>query len=183
MLLTLEELHQSQPPGVWFCLKAQTRRESVAASGLRTIPGVEVFCPRIRFRRATARGAVWFQEAMFPGYLFARFSYGDLGRRITHANGVRGLVHFGDRLALLSGEEMTPLLERCGAGELVEIKPALAPGSEVTVTEGPMHGLAAVVTRILTGSERVCILLSFLGREMEAEVPASRLIAKGLPGI
>jgi transcription antitermination factor NusG len=183
MLLTLEELHRAQPEDGWFCLKTQTRRELIAAGELRTFPDVEVFCPQLRFRRATVRGAVWFQEAMFPGYLFARFSYPQNGRRVASAHGIRGLVHFGDRIALLSGAEIEPLREQCGTAGLVEINPLLTPGAEVTVTEGPLHGLEAVVTRVLPGRERVCILLSMLGREIESELPVTRLIAKGRPGI
>jgi len=177
MLLTPHELHQQQPPQAWFCLKTQTRRESVAAAALRSLTGVEVFCPHIRFRRATQRGTVWFQEAMFPSYLFARFPYATMGRQITHLNGIRGLVHFGDRLAMLADEEIQPLIQQCGAGELIEINPSIEAGTAVTVTEGPLHGLQTIVTRVIPGSERVCILLSILGQERETEIPANRLIA------
>jgi len=39
----------------------------------------------------TKRGAVWFVEAMFPGYFFAQFDYITDGGRVEHAPGVRGL--------------------------------------------------------------------------------------------
>lgn len=58
----------------WFCLRSQPKHEKIAATHLlRTIAGIEVFSPRLRIRRQTRRGVVWFVEALFPGYLFARF--------------------------------------------------------------------------------------------------------------
>jgi transcriptional antiterminator RfaH len=176
MLLTAEQLYREQPSDAWFCVKTQTKREAIAAAELRKIPAVEVFCPQLRFRRATTRGAVWFQEAMFPSYLFARFAYAEVARRIIHANGVRGLVSFGERIALLGNEELVPLLQQCQARELIEIDDPVEPGSEVTVMEGTMHGLKAIVTRLVPGKERVCILLSILGRTMEAELPLDRVL-------
>ena len=56
----------------WYCLHAQPRHESIAARALRQREEVEVFCPRIRFRRPRAGGQMWMTEALFPGYLFAR---------------------------------------------------------------------------------------------------------------
>ena len=79
----------------WFCLKAQTKREHIAADHLRQIVGVTVFLPRVRFQRKTVRGLAWFTEALFPGYVFARFDFQQLFRQVNHAPGVRGIVHFG----------------------------------------------------------------------------------------
>ena len=56
--------------------------------------------PRVRFQRATRRGKVWFTEAMFPNYLFARFALRDL-RLIKATQGVAGVVHFGSYFASL----------------------------------------------------------------------------------
>jgi transcriptional antiterminator RfaH len=55
----------------------------------------------LRFRKATRRGAVWFVEPMFPGYLFAEFTYSLVHRAVEHASGVHGIVHFGDYLATI----------------------------------------------------------------------------------
>src|SRR5438034_7393594 len=83
----------------WFCLRAQTKREHLAAIGLRKQYQITCFAPRLRMRKLTRRGAVWFVEAMFPGYFFAQFDYVTERRRVEHAPGVRGLLQFGDRLA------------------------------------------------------------------------------------
>src|SRR5262245_15046148 len=83
----------------WYCLHSQAKHEHIAAAGLRQIEGVEVFLPRLRFKRATRRGPVWVTEALFPNYLFARFDATLLLRRVRSLNGVRGLVRFGGHLA------------------------------------------------------------------------------------
>jgi hypothetical protein len=75
MLLTTPEIARDQPVGSWFCLRSQPKREHIAAACLRQMSDVEVFCPRVRLRKRTNRGLVWFVESMFPGYLFSRFNY------------------------------------------------------------------------------------------------------------
>jgi len=41
----------------------------------------------LRFRKLTQRGPVWFVEAMFPGYLFARFNYPTQRRAVESSHG------------------------------------------------------------------------------------------------
>src|SRR6516165_6044819 len=101
MLLTPQEISRHQAIDSWFCLRAQPKREHIAAACLRQISDVEAFCPRLRFRKLTNRGPVWFVESMFPGYLFARFDYVACNRRIRQSPAVSGFVQFGERLALL----------------------------------------------------------------------------------
>src|SRR5207249_10547105 len=86
----------------WFCLKAQPKREHLVASGLRKQFGIVCFAPRLRLRKLTRRGAVRFVEAMFPGYFFAQFDHVTERLRVEHADGVRGLVQFGDQLATIA---------------------------------------------------------------------------------
>ncbi len=73
------------PEPVWFCLKTQPKREHLAATALRRQFAVECFSPRLRFRRMTQRGPVWFVEAMFPGYLFAKFVYSTQHRAVENS--------------------------------------------------------------------------------------------------
>src|SRR5437773_3044399 len=71
----------------WFCLRAQTKREHLAAIGLRKQYQITCFAPRLRMRKLTRRGAVWFVEAMFPGYFFAQFDYATERRPVEHSPG------------------------------------------------------------------------------------------------
>ena len=52
----------SESPPAWFCVRAQMRRQNVAAAHLRSF-GVEVFNPHLLVRKATRKGVEWRSEA------------------------------------------------------------------------------------------------------------------------
>jgi transcriptional antiterminator RfaH len=175
MLLTASEIYSDQPINYWFCLRAQPKREHIAAACLRHSFDVEVFCPRVRFRKQTNRGPVWFIESMFPGYLFARFDHRAFHCQIRQSPGVSGFVQFGERLALVPDALISEIRIRTGTGEIVELDRALEPGEEVEITQGPFQGLKALVTRLITARERVEILIEWMGRTLRAEADVTDL--------
>ena len=179
MLLTPAEIMRHEGIGSWFCLKAQPKREHIAAACVRQLSEVEVFCPRVRFRKSTGRGPVWFIESMFPGYLFARFDYMAFNRRIRQRPGVTGFVQFGERLALLPDFLVREIKDRTGDEEIVEVNQTLAPGQTVEVSRGPFQGLEALVTRVITARERVEILIEWMGRTLRAEAGMVDLLPIG----
>src|SRR4029077_13703209 len=109
------------------------KREHIGAACLRQISEIEVFCPRLRFRKATTRGPIWFIEPMFPGYLFARFDYATFNRRVSQSPGVSGFVRFGDRFALLPDALISEIRSRTGTGECVGGDQSLEPGPKVKI--------------------------------------------------
>jgi transcriptional antiterminator RfaH len=167
------------PVAHWFCLKAQPKREHIAADHLRQIPGVEVFLPRIRFQKKTARGPVWFTEALFPGYVFARFDFQTLLRQVRHATAIRGIVHFGEHFPAIPDETVTELRAAVGSENVCTIADPLRAGEEVEVAAGAFRGLKAVVTRVMPSRERVLVLLEFLGRQTSVELPAGEVLREG----
>jgi transcriptional antiterminator RfaH len=176
MLLTASEISRDQPIGSWFCLRAQPKREHIAGLCLRQFSEVEAFCPRVRIHKQTNRGPVWFVEAMFPGYLFARFDYLTLHRRVRQGPGVSGFVQFGDRLALLPDELISEIRARMGKDELLEINQGIQPGQSVQITQGPFQGLEGLVTRLITARDRVQILIECMGRSLHAEASVADLV-------
>jgi transcriptional antiterminator RfaH len=161
---------------MWFCLRAEPKREHLAATALRRRFGIECFSPRLRFRKLTRRGPVWFVEAMFPGYLFAKFVYPTQHRSVEGSHGVRGIVRFGQRLATLPENTVIALQSKTGAEEVVTIDSSLKIGQRVHIVEGPFQGLEVVVTQVLPAKERIRVLLEFLGRSLEMEVPAEKVL-------
>jgi transcriptional antiterminator RfaH len=176
MLLTPSEISREQSIDWWFCLKAQSKREHIAAACLRQNSEVEVFSPRVRFRKSTNRGPVWFVESMFPGYLFARFDYGTFHRRVRQGPGICGFVQFGDRLGLLPSELIGEIKARMGSNELVEINREFEVGRNVQITQGPLQGLEGLVTRLIAAKDRVEILIEWMGRSLHAEARAADLV-------
>lgn len=170
------KLIPSLAPDGWFCIHAQAKHEHIAAAALRQIEGVEVYLPRIRFRRSTRRGAVWVTEALFPNYLFARFDPAPLLRRVRSLNGVRNLVHFGGRLALASNEVIADLRQFTGNEDLCVVSEDVDVGDRVVITGGAFHGLRAVVTQVVPSRARVKVLLDFLGRATEFEMSKTSVV-------
>jgi transcriptional antiterminator RfaH len=163
----------------WFCLRSQPKHEHIAAAHLRQFCEITVFLPRVRFKRATRRGAVWTTEALFPGYFFAQFDWHVSLRAVQHARGVRGVVHFGERWPVIPDAVIADLRQAIGENELHTIAVELAPGDVVQIAEGTLRGLHAVVSRVMPGRERVAVLMEFLGRQTTIEVPKEFLIKEG----
>jgi transcriptional antiterminator RfaH len=162
----------------WFCLHAQAKHEHIAATHLRQME-IEVVNPRIRFRRLTKFGAAPVTEAMFPGYLFARFDLRTCLPRVKYAPGVKTVVHFGSRWPKVPDAVIEEIRTRLGQEELHEVPDELAPGQTVQIAGGAMHGLEAVITRVMPPQQRVLVLLDFLGRQVTVELENHQLVKPG----
>jgi transcriptional antiterminator RfaH len=170
--------HRNQAGGepAWYCLRTQPKHEHIAAAHLRKLREVAVFCPRIRFKRVTRQGLVWVTEAMFPGYLFARFQLTEMHRQVGYTHGVSGILRFADRYPTIEEAALAQLRDHVGTMEIKELDYALSQGDNVRIAEGAFAGLEAVVTQVLPAKERVRVLMDFLGRKMEAEVECSSIL-------
>jgi transcriptional antiterminator RfaH len=164
------EVPQIRAESAWYCLRSLPKHEHIAAAHLRMLEGVTVFCPRIRFKRATRRGIVWVTEAMFPGYLFGRFELAEMHRHVQCAHGVGGIVRFGNRYPTIEEGALAQLRDQTGVTEVKELIYELSQGDQVKIMQGVFVGLEAVVMQVLRAKQRVKILMDFLGRKMEAEV-------------
>lgn len=160
----------------WFCLRSHPKHEHIAAAQLRRWDEVEVFCPRLRFRRKTRTGTVWVTEALFPGYLFARFEPESLLCRVRSAQGVSGIVQFGGKYPLVPDRSIEELRRGMGAEELATITPALEPGMEATIAEGPFNGLQCVIHHVMPARQRVTVLLNLLGQITLVEIREGGLV-------
>lgn len=160
----------------WFCVRTQLKHEHIATANLRLLPGIQVFNPRIRYRRSTRRGPVWFTESLFPSYVFARFDWRQQLRLVYHSPGVATIVHFGARWPTIPDDTVAELRASIGEEELrvVEAQPEV--GEEVEISGGAFHGLRGIITRLVPARQRVAILLEFLGRQTMVEVPMAEIV-------
>ena len=162
-------------PTDWFCLKAQPKREHIAAAMLAKIDGIEVFCPRIQQIKKTRVGKKRFVEALFPGYLFARFSLSEHYRRVIHTQGIVYLVQHGKRSAIPTNliEELRSSLPE---GVIQAPDPSIEPGARIEFVSGSLKGLNGQVIAQLPASNRIQILLEFLGQEITVAVSADDIL-------
>jgi transcriptional antiterminator RfaH len=166
----------------WYCFKALPKREHIACEFLRRVEGVETFAPRISYVKKTRRGKVRFVECLFPGYVFI---YADLCkdyRIIRSIQGIRDVVAFGERVPQIPDEIINGLKEQIGDGDQKDLpEPGLESGKEVVIMEGPFKNLKAVVNSGMNARQRVAVLLEFLGRQMEIQIPAEDLFVEEDP--
>jgi transcriptional antiterminator RfaH len=175
MTQSLVQLSKVDTP-LWFCVKAQPKREHLAASSLQKLANITAYAPRIRFRKLTKRGLVWFVEPLFPGYFFAEFVFTQQRRLVEHSTGVHYIVAFGEQVPTLDPASIALLQQSAGDGEIVTIDPEIKVGQDVEIAEGPFQGLRALVTRVIPAKQRVQVLLEFLGRSLETELPTPRVL-------
>jgi transcriptional antiterminator RfaH len=159
----------------WFCLQSQQKHEHIAAAHLRQ-EGIEVFLPRIRLKRKTARGPVWVTEVLFPAYLFARFNWRESLRMVRHAPGVSRVVSFGRQMPTIPDRVIAELREQVGDKELHVIPDVVQPGEEIQIAGGAFHGLRAVVQQVFPAKQRVQVLLDFLGRQTSVELSSESVV-------
>jgi transcriptional antiterminator RfaH len=148
----------------WYAVQTKPRREEQVRSRLEGQHGVEVFLPKLevlRKRRSRRRSVI---EPLFPSYLFVQMALDpDPWYAVKWAPGVRRIVCTGETPTPVPEEAVAFLRGRCGAGEVIQWKPALRAGATVYVTEGPFAGLQGILDRPAAGGERVRVLLSLMG--------------------
>ena len=148
----------------WFCVRSHPKREHIAAAHLRMVPDVEVFCPRLKVKKATRRGLVTFVECLFPNYLFARFDSKLLLDKVKHSPSVSTIIHFGNKLPMVPEEVIQELRSGFPDDEIIDCDRHVEAGDEVIIGEGPFAGMRATVLRVMTPYQRVEVLLEMLGR-------------------
>ena len=170
------DVNISSPNPDWYCVRTQPKQEHIAAAHLRQLEKVECFTPRIRFKRATRRGSEWVTEALFPGYLFARFDLSAALRAVQSVSGVQGVVRFGTHWPTVPHAAIEEIRAVLGPEELRVIPVNYQPGETVVIAAGAFQGLSAVVTRVIPGCERIAVLLDFLGQPTRIELPSVCLV-------
>lgn len=174
--MTSQETEETAtPPTDWFCLKAQIKREHIAAAMLEKIDGIEVFCPRIQQIKKTRAGKKRFVEALFPGYLFARFSLSEHYRRVIHTKGIVYLVKQGNRSAIPQST-IEGLRDSLPEGVIEAPDPSIEPGAKIEFVSGSLKGLNGQVLSQLPANNRIEILLEFLGQEITVAVSADDIL-------
>src|SRR5579859_7700606 len=81
----------------WHCIRTHLKHEHIAAAHLKQIAGVEVFNPQLNLLRSTRLGRRWFNESLFPNYVFARFVLEAQWEKVAYTTGVKTMLRFGGR--------------------------------------------------------------------------------------
>jgi transcriptional antiterminator RfaH len=160
----------------WYALYTKPRQETTVAEQLEE-RGLQTFLPEYNERR---RGKPPNARVLFPCYLFVRVDLEAAGLSVLRwTPGLRRIVSFGGAPAKMPDEAIALVGKRLAQVEARGgfLKPRFRPGERVRLREGPLAGLEAVFEGPVRPSERVRILISFLGEANRAVVPVDQLEA------
>ena len=185
MMMNDEMADQEVGQRAWYCLRTQIKREHLAAASLRLLEDVEVLCPRLRYKKATRRGKIWWVEPLFPGYLLARFNLEERERAVSYAQGVTKILRFGERVPAIPdafvNDLRTELAKQESEKEVITVAPTISPGDEVEVAEGPLQGMTGQVVDVRPAQERVKIFVDFLGQQQPVDIDLFALLLPRRP--
>jgi len=154
----------------WYCLRAQPKREKVAACHLRTLEGVTPFLPMVRYEKHGKQGPMECIEPIFPGYLFACFVPTQSAKAVRYTQGVGAILKRGDNFIPVD-EAIIHELESITDDGLLELPVrALQIGEKVKIVSGIFVDFNAEIIRIVPAKQRVRILIELLGRTNEVEM-------------
>jgi len=163
----------------WFCIKAKPRQEAVAVQNLRAIGVGELVFPRLRrTRRGHDKNKV-VVEALFPGYVFARFDPMEFQSTIRCT---RGVLHLVSREGKPVDVEQAVIDELNALGPdatLSMLDEELKVGAKARVIRGIFTGSEGEVIRLESPQKRIALLLSILGSDQPVELPLDDV--EGLP--
>lgn len=158
----------------WRCIRSKPKSEHLAARHLK-VAGWEAYCPQLRYQKRTTRGPVWFVEALFPGYVFASYPV-DAARHVRSIMYVSGLLDFVPELGRIPSDTIHDLQIHFPDSQPHTVVICPSVGDEVQMTAGPMMGMPATITKLLPGSDRIQILIDFLGSPRQMEVSLGSLL-------
>ena len=161
-------------PIPWYVVHTKPQKELMAASMLQERLGLNVYLPEVLQHYRGRRQL----RPFFPRYVFVQVDFGEVAATaIDGTPGVIRLVAFGDRPQAMQTDMLAAIRERIDKYNAEGGLPQhpFHPGDKVRLTSGPLQGLEAVFQGPMKPTQRVLVLLEFLGHLHEAEVPIEQL--------
>ncbi|UYG01502.1 MULTISPECIES: transcription/translation regulatory transformer protein RfaH [unclassified Halomonas] len=162
--------------GHWYAIQCKGN-ESFRAEENLLRQGYTVFHPTLSVRKKRGGRLVHVTEPLFPHYLFIFLDQIQSNwRPIRSTRGVSKLVAFGQQPAVIDEELIHSLKHQCSPQQ---VGLSFEKGQTVSLESGPFTGRTAIFQQELeragTGEERAIILLQWLNRTHEVEVPVAHL--------
>ena len=151
----------------WYVVRTEPRAESQAARAL-NLEGIEIYLPKIHSPRHRQRQG---DLPLFPGYLFAGMTLGDVKRfhRVRWTPGVVRILGVNGEPTPMPREEITSLRILIAGGNDLNVVPFVMPGNRVRVKDGPIAGTEGTVVRF-GNKNRLVITVSLLQSSVAVEI-------------
>lgn len=148
----------------WFAVvNTHPHREQFASENL-IRQGYTPYCPRLVTRVTHARKTRDVLRPMFPGYLFVAFDSAiQQFSPVNSTFGVRRVVKFGERPALLDGNFVQALRQREVDGAIIRPAHPYSVGDPVKLRGSSFDGVIAKIVE-LADNDRVVVLFDLLQR-------------------
>lgn len=158
----------------WCVVKSKPCREEQVADNLRA-KDVLVYVPKARTPKANAsRKKLPYTKprCLFPGYVFVHLSPRDCHLKVRWVPGVRAILGFHNRVAVVDEEGIQELRSRENDSGYIDL-PAhrFHNGETVEICGGTFQGWEALFVQYLSHEERVQVLLDFLNAERRVDMP------------
>jgi transcription termination/antitermination protein NusG len=164
----------------WYACHTRARHEKRVYEQL-VRRGLDAYLPLLARERKWSDRRKVVEFPLFPGYVFSRFTLGELHTVLT-VPGVATVVRHNGVPSPISERELENVrrfVEMLAAtGQFPEPEP-LEPGQPVRVLHGPFAGLEAVVVE-RRGRRRVLVGLTTIGQGMEIDIDGRNLQAIGV---
>jgi transcriptional antiterminator RfaH len=149
---------------MWYVIHCEAQRDQ-QVERLVAHAGMETFAPRVSKTRK-CNG----DKALFPGYVFVQLDLDtSVWSTIRYLPGVRSLVELGGGPCPVADEIVEAIrqrIARCRAS-----RPRLQPGDRVSIANGIFAEVEGIFCELVSGAERVAILLDIMHRQVRVELP------------
>lgn len=163
---------------MWICARTHPKKEKLVVDQLRHRAGMKVVAPRFRSVRKTRSGKKPVTQYLFPCYIFVECFDPDDCQLVRYTTGVTRLVERGAGPIEVPDTVIRDLCAAYPDDAIYEADdPALQPGSRIEIVAGSLKTIKATVLAYLSVKDRLKILIEFLGRDTEIEIPANQAIA------
>lgn len=154
----------------WYVVQTQPQQELRASVNLRR-QGYEVWMPVYQRLRRHARKVEQVSAPLFSGYIFVFMNPEcQTWRSINGTFGVIRLICQDSRPVAVPSGFVEYLQGKMNAEGFIETPPEFHEGQAVRISEGPFEDFTGTLLR-LDGHDRALLLLTVLGRDIEASFP------------
>ena len=173
-MVVAEITGELEQPAPWYVVRTKPRRELLVVSLLSRTDDFPVFLPEVLQPGNKANQLL----PLFPGYLFVQVALASSpAAALRHTPGVIGFVGSEQQPTPVAATVVHALQDRVrqvnAKGGLVTH--SFQPGDAVAIKAGPLQGLDAVFVGPLAPTQRVEILLHFLGQQQQLQIEVGLL--------
>lgn len=152
----------------WYCIYTKHSQEDSVCSKLMSLPGIEVFNPKIKVKKCIRSKTREIVEGLFPCYIFTSFRQDSYFHTIQYTRGVRRFVgsHTGHPY-VIDPCIIDSIKSGMKAGFVTLDLPKFTEGEKVVILDGPFSGLTGLFVKELNANERVLVLLNAICAKLE----------------